>query len=304
MKRILWLLVLLAAISLHAAPLQADDGFYVVAVRSSVGTKITSLPYTIDAPGYYFLVDNLSYNIGNGITVNSDNVTIDLMGFTLTGPGVASNYCGIYMDGRNNVEIRNGTVTGWFKGIAEDGDGAAGHRMIGVRAAKNQFGIYLHGTNHLIKGCLATQGNFGSGSGLIILGGGTISDCTSMNFTTSNPAVDNSGYGILIGSGTVSRNLVVFCHDNGSTGATGIKATGTTTISYNQVSQCRTGISSSGGGSIIGNVVLGDSYGFNGIIPSTDINTPNVLDQNTSSGNYTSNYGPGSAATVWGLNGG
>ena len=46
-----------------------------------------------------------------------NHVTLDLMGFTLNGSG--SGRYGIYMNGSKNVEIRNGTVTGWATGIRE-----------------------------------------------------------------------------------------------------------------------------------------------------------------------------------------
>jgi hypothetical protein len=35
------------------APALADGDFYVVAVGGGVGTKITSLPYPINSPGFY-----------------------------------------------------------------------------------------------------------------------------------------------------------------------------------------------------------------------------------------------------------
>lgn len=295
MKRVLWLLAGLGVVLLSAAPVLADDGFYVIGGRPSVGTRITSLPCTITSPGYYYLTGNLSYAGGNAITVNNDNVTIDLMGFSLIGPSNSSLYSGIYMNGRKNVEVRNGTVSGWYLGVSEYSDAGSHHRMIGVRANGNTYGIYLHGIDHLIKGCIASQGNFGSGSGLVI-GTGTISGCTAMNFTYSGVY---TGKGISIGGGTASGNVVANCT---GTSAIGIYAIGSATISHNQVSNCTTGINGAGGGSLIGNVVS-STTGQTGIVPSTNINTPNVLDQNTSSGDGP-HYGLGSAATVWGLNGG
>ena len=52
-----------------------------------MGTKITSVPYTITQPGFYLLTGNLTYNgTGNAIAVgaNVKDVVIDLMGFSLT----------------------------------------------------------------------------------------------------------------------------------------------------------------------------------------------------------------------------
>ena len=50
---------------------------------------ISSLPFTISAPGSYYIVQSLVGISGaNGISITSSRVTLDLMGFTLTGvPG-------------------------------------------------------------------------------------------------------------------------------------------------------------------------------------------------------------------------
>jgi hypothetical protein len=71
-------------------------------------TTITSLPYEITTRGYYTINTNLTSS-GHGIVVKANNVTIDLKGYTIEGSGTGS-YYGIYINGRNNVEIRNGTI--------------------------------------------------------------------------------------------------------------------------------------------------------------------------------------------------
>jgi parallel beta-helix repeat protein len=285
MKRFIWLPAVIGALLLSTAPVQSDEGFYVIAGRPAVGTRITSLPYTINAPGYYYLNGNLSYTGGNGITVQSSNVTIDLMGFTLAGPNISSTYRGVYIHNQNNVEVRNGTLTGWYMGVQED-SGGNHHRIIGIRAFGNRYGINLIGTDHLIEGCTAFPGTFGATQGLVIFGNGSIRGCTVMNF----------GYGIYISGGTVSGNVVSGCTTRG------IYALSSTVINDNQVSNCAVGIDGSGGGSIIGNIVSAGS-GQTGIVPSTGTTFPNLVDQNAVGGNGT-RYGPGSAATVWGVNGG
>ena len=64
MKRKYWLLLLVFAVLLNGNPVLADGDFYVVAVGGGVGTKITSLPYIITNPGFYYLTSNLSYSSG------------------------------------------------------------------------------------------------------------------------------------------------------------------------------------------------------------------------------------------------
>jgi hypothetical protein len=221
------------------------------------------------------------------------------MGFTLTGPSVSSLLFGIKIVGlRNNVEVRNGTVSGWYTGVATESQTGNGHRVIGIRAVGNTYGVSLYatGTGHLIQDCTAIQGSFGNGCGLIIDSSGTIPNCMVMNF------VDNRG--IYNEGGTVSGNVVLNCT---GTQARGIRTFGSTTISHNSVINCTTGISNDGGGSIIGNAVKANT-GQTGIAPATyvDPNPPNtarpsLLDQNSVNGDGT-HYGPGNSATVKGLN--
>ena len=132
MKKLL-LLALVWAFLLSPGSVQAADDFYVIAVGSrAVGTKIASLPYTISTPGMYYLGSNL-IAAGNGITVDADDVTLDLMGFCLTGPGRdASPFKGIYIaDNHGNAEIRNGSLNGFYTGIG--GGLTYGIRVIGIR---------------------------------------------------------------------------------------------------------------------------------------------------------------------------
>ena len=86
MKRVAGLMALLIAV-LTVTPAPAD--FYVVGAGGRLGTAITTVPVAITSPGLYYLSNNLtsSGTSNNAITVDVDDVTIDLMGFCLTGPG-------------------------------------------------------------------------------------------------------------------------------------------------------------------------------------------------------------------------
>jgi hypothetical protein len=143
--------------------------------RFAGGTKISSVPYTINNPGFYFFTGNLNYSstTGNAITINADDVTLDLMGNTLTGPGAATGTVeAITMSGRTNVEVRNGTVRNFFVGV-HDGDINNGkkHRALNLRVTTTTFGIIFDGKDHLIKNCSASENiNTGLhiGTGLIV----------------------------------------------------------------------------------------------------------------------------------------
>lgn len=77
-------------------------------------TPIGSLPFTITQPGSYYFTKNLEFTAatGDAITVNARNVTIDLMGFTLsstsavTGSGIAT------VGGTSGLTVKNGTIAG------------------------------------------------------------------------------------------------------------------------------------------------------------------------------------------------
>ncbi|MFC1605048.1 right-handed parallel beta-helix repeat-containing protein [Planctomycetota bacterium] len=121
---------------------------------------ISSVPLTISQSGSYYLDQNMTHTnrYTNAIQVNADNVTIDLAGYSLIGPSSSSGTSsGIRMNGRKNVEIRNGTVTNFGNnGIWDEdtGDTSSGHRVIDVRVLSNGGnGIVLEGNHNLVKDC-------------------------------------------------------------------------------------------------------------------------------------------------------
>src|SRR5260370_10366183 len=86
---------------------------------------ITSLPFTITVPGKYVLNQNLTSNSIAAILITCGDVTVDLNGYTITGPGGANQKCfGIEAYNANNVIgalsniiIKNGTLTNFRIGI-------------------------------------------------------------------------------------------------------------------------------------------------------------------------------------------
>ena len=79
-------------------------------------TPISALPFTINDPGSYYLTADLTgSNAEHGISIDSDDVTLDLNGFTLR--GVAGSLDGIYVVNSTpdygNIIIRNGNVRKW-----------------------------------------------------------------------------------------------------------------------------------------------------------------------------------------------
>lgn len=274
MKRKYWLLFLVCAVLLNIGSAMADDGFYVVAVGGGVGTKITSLPKTITAPGFYFVAGNLACPTGNGITVNSNDVTIDLMGFCLSGNSASHGISGT----SNNVEIRNGTLRGWNHAIDMWGTHC---RVINLRAQGNAYGINL-GNNggHLVKGCTLKDN---TDTGILAFDSTISNNVVSVSFGTFDG---------IVGDGIISGNRVTGLHNRG------ISCTGPANIIGNTVYSGVTG-----GGT--GGILLSDVVG---------VNLPTLLDQNTvygpgphyMGGNHSASFiwAGKSAENPWGNNAG
>src|SRR5208283_2723366 len=75
--------------------------------------NIAYSPYTISIPGSYIVVKNLTTAINlNAITINTSDVTIDLNGHTLYGPGTTagSGGDGIHSDTGDNITVTNGAI--------------------------------------------------------------------------------------------------------------------------------------------------------------------------------------------------
>lgn len=171
--------------------------YYVIPVPTGVGKRITSVPYTIDQPGFYYLTNNLT-STGRGITIDANDVTLDLLGFTLAGPGKTSGTGeGIYIDCQSNVEVRNGTVRD-FGGRGVDGTCVSyGTRLINLRSINNGgSGFYFAGTDHYFENCAAaTNGS----DGFTVLGAAIM---------VGNTARDNTDDGIDIGEGSLIKNFI------------------------------------------------------------------------------------------------
>ena len=124
-------------------------------------TPISSLPFVITEPGSYYLTSNLTLEATdqNGIEVEANDVTLDLMGFGLFGAGGIE---GISIEGKSNVVIRNGTIS-YLDGDGIYEKGGTGHRIEGVRLEWNGgSGIFLGGIAHTVIDCIATlNGGYG-----------------------------------------------------------------------------------------------------------------------------------------------
>ncbi|MCF8055840.1 MAG: right-handed parallel beta-helix repeat-containing protein [Desulfocapsa sp.] len=189
-----------AIVMLFAFSTMAANKVVVVPLNTSgkiVGTEIVSLPYTISASGFYCITKNLKAS-SNGIIVAANDVTIDLLGFTITGPGKSSgeNH-GVRIEGRSNVEIRNGTIANFGKNaVYENSTDGKNHRVLNMRLLNNGHnGISLNGWNHAVKECTVADNGFigiWGGNGAIISG---------------NNVYNNANHGMYVSRSLVINNL-------------------------------------------------------------------------------------------------
>ncbi len=162
------------------------------------GTAISSTPYTINTPGMYHLTGNLTQtsSFDNIIVISTDNVTLDLNGFTIQGMGSRR---GIQIIG-SNIEIRNGTITGTSYAI-DAPNGSSNIKVHNIRATNNAKGINLWGNKNLVADCVVSS----NGSGI------------TAHYSTvkNNLASDNTYHGISAGHSVVINNTV---SNNGNIG--------------------------------------------------------------------------------------
>lgn len=153
--------------------------------------------FRITRPGSYYLAANLAGESGkSGIVITADDVTLDLMGFSLS--GVAGSRDGVRVEGaRSNIAVRNGTLRGWGATGFEGAEMKSG-TLESLNASGGTVGITC-GSNVRLTRCLATENQslgLGTGSGCVL---------------TECAAISNGGPGIACaGSCTLSMCVARF----------------------------------------------------------------------------------------------
>lgn len=180
-----------------------------------LGTPISVLPFTISQCGRYFLTECLTGVSGqHGVTIDADDVTLDLKGFSLT--GVPGSLDGVHIaPARLNTTVCAGTVRNWGgDGIDSSAPTSFHLRVNGVTIDSNGgAGVHANDEAELVD-CLA-RGNGLDGftidrSGHIEnciarLNGGDGFDASSGSVLTRCTADNNAGSGIICG-GSVSAS--------------------------------------------------------------------------------------------------
>lgn len=166
-------LVLLTLLFVVAIPLSAYGADGQIKISQSTGS-----PINITQPGSYVLTSNfvVTTSTTHGISIGADNVTLNLNGHAIIGPGKEiAGGDGIYAYEKHNIAVMNGTVRGF-----------------GVR------GIYISGTNNQVKDIRAYSNG---GNGIMVYSSTGSSSSTITNCT----AHDNGDNGIFATYSTVTN---------------------------------------------------------------------------------------------------
>ncbi|MEN1727351.1 MAG: right-handed parallel beta-helix repeat-containing protein [Pseudomonadota bacterium] len=159
------------------------------------------LPFLIDSPGSYYLTENLSFpgQDSAAIRITTNDVTLDLRGFSLTGDGLGTG-SGIQFFGAQIV-IKDGRVMRFGgDGIESTLTSANNTRLEDIVASNNGGqGIALSGSSNFLVDCTARA----NGADGISSGGGSL--------IVQSIAQSNGGNGISVGSDSnVERTTSTF----------------------------------------------------------------------------------------------
>jgi hypothetical protein len=155
---------------------------------------IEKLPFKISAAGAYYVTTNLAVPSGqNGITIDASQVTLDLNGFTVSGP--ADSEVGIsIIAGRSDVSIRNGVVSAGAGGIVASGGSRI--QLEAIRATTCGGSGISVGTDSSVLNCVAAEN---SATGIRAGNGSTVAN---------SQAIANGANGIEAGQKCVVRDSV------------------------------------------------------------------------------------------------
>jgi parallel beta-helix repeat protein len=175
-------------------------------------TPIFELPFVISTPGSYYLTGNLTGIAASpGISVEADNVTIDLNGFALI--GVAGSLAGIHVPNpQSALAVRNGIIRDWDEDGLQ-GRNASGCLIESVQALGNgtviAHGGLLVGDTSVVRACIATQNGVGMGADA----DSVVQACIAENNASGGIAADE---GSTISASTARGNGGIGIYSGGS----------------------------------------------------------------------------------------
>ena len=81
--------------------------------RTPVQSLAAAAPYSITQPGSYYLTGNITVGSGNAVVINSDDVSLDLNGFTIRSNFIGGGHNGAAITAtvdHARLSVRNGSI--------------------------------------------------------------------------------------------------------------------------------------------------------------------------------------------------
>ena len=157
----------------------------------------TTYHHVISQPGSYYLSRNLAVTKANGISITTNNVTLDLNGFTISrSSGSGGN--GVYVSAAGNqTTIHNGSVSGFSFGTNAE-LGSYGGSLLHLKASQcSTYGIYAGSRGTRLVDCSAIQN---TGIGIMAGIGSSLSGCIA--------SANQGAYGIYAEEGSTLSGCV------------------------------------------------------------------------------------------------
>ncbi len=206
--------------------------------------------FIISAPGSYYLTGNITGEAGkHGISIQSNDVTLDLNGFSLI--GVVNSLAGVHVPAvRSGFGIRNGTLRGWASGGVDATLAMTSAEKL--RLSENVIGLSV-GNGSIIKDCVAADNGDGfrlpdrsQANNCIASKNGVGFNCASYVNLMDCTASRNAGRGIVV----LGSSSVIRCSATRS-GGSGIDAgTGCTISDCTSSNNVEQGIKAGAGSSV------------------------------------------------------
>jgi hypothetical protein len=245
--------------------------------------------YKITSPGSYYLTETITVNFKHAIVIDCDNVTVDLMGYTIQSkwcsslPGAFLDFSGVYIDqNRKNIIIRNGMIysnndlrsptsfyKGFLNGIYGTGDNSF-VQVIGVSVKNSRENGISVGGSGIVKNCIVENNGNSSDNTVYGIGCGPYSTIADNKVTGTG----NSAYGIVravfTSIGSIVKGNVI--SDNG-TNAGVVRVGGTPQDVY--------GIKTFEGCKIVNNTLYNNGFSTGGEINVIDVGHCCTIAENT-----------------------
>jgi parallel beta-helix repeat protein len=179
---------------------------YAIVSGNQLNILLSQLPQAVLWPATIKLAGTLvGLRLTNGITIFSDDVTIDLNDHALI--GVAQALDGIRVEGvHTNITIRNGSLQDW-PGDGVDANNAMNSQLRNLTSARNGGNGFLLGEGGLISSCSARANTL---DGIHTVAGCRVTDCS---------ASANGGDGVETGTGSTVNGCAAFNNTGGGINA-------------------------------------------------------------------------------------